>query len=719
MRLLQIVLFLVTSLAACAPVGLAPTATPELVPYGLTEPFLSAWRAAGGEAVGPPRTPPLWLDGRLVQLFDTVKLVAGDAAAALADPQPVGWEAALPADLLGLEAADQRATIGLAGGVATVAPLRPLSVTLTIEGYSGPAELRLYDGLLRPAGQLTMTLSAGQGIVELLPRGALGPQWALVLVGGRLAGARSALFTLEAETTVQSGLPDLDALYPRLRGFMQRDVVEYQLDGLPLRGYRSPDNPLLWLRDHVYQGRGFRYFEPDVTSLLDAFRRAQRPNGSFPDVLDYPERFVKASRKEVEADLEFLFIQGVYEAWQITGDDEWLRANLPAMRQAAVYSMSDPLRWDTERGLVKRPYTIDMWDFSYGPTTTSPDGKLAPRHWIDDATVWGIFHGDNTGFIQALELLARAEQQVGSQANAARYRVLGEGMLIRLNKLAWNGDFFTHFVPLDPNFQLAGLSLTDQLSLSNAYALNRNVLSEWQGEAIVASYFRRRDFGRAFAEWYSIDPPFPAGSYGMAGGKGEEQGEYVNGGIMPLVGGELARGAFRYGSESYGFDILRRYAALTELTGASYLWYYPDGRAGISGPDTLATDGWGAGAMIGALVEGAAGVSDRGSRFSKLLLSPRWQAAPEVQQAYVVVRYGASESYVAYTWQRGERSFRLRLTGTAGEAFVRLLLPNNAPDELRGTLNGAPVEVGLQRDVRSRYATIEVPSGDGEIVIEW
>jgi len=51
-------------------------------------------------------------------------------------------------------------------------------------------------------------------------------------------------------------------------------------------------------------------------------------------------------------------------------------------------------------------------------------------------------------------------------------------------------------------------------------------------------------------------------------------GAYCNGGIMPLVGGELARAAFDHGFEAYGVDILRRYFALASEKGESYLWYF-------------------------------------------------------------------------------------------------------------------------------------------------
>lgn len=714
-------LLLLALLAACAPALPAPTPVPG--PYGLGEPFLGAWRAAGAEQVGGPRTEPLWVDEYQVQLFDRLLVTAVDATRAVAEPLAPGWEANYPADLLALPPSPLRVSLGLAAGQPTLAqPLSPLTATLRAPGYSGPAELRLYDSALRPAGQLAVEVRNGQGEIALLPRGRLGPQWALALIDGQLAGARSALFKLDAETALQTGQPGLDGLYPRLRGFLERGVVSYTLNGQPVRGYRSPDNPLLWLRDHVYQGRGFRYFERDTHSLLDAFRAAQRPDGSFPDVIDYPERFVSAFRKEVEADLEFLFVQGVYEAWQSSGDDEWLRQNLAAMRQAVAYSTSDPVRWNSERGLMRRPYTIDMWDFAYGPTTTSPDGKPAPRHWIRPETLFGTFHGDNTGLAHALRLLARVEERVGDPTRAATYREQAKAIMARLNELSWNGRFFAHFVPEDQSFQPVGVDPAAQLSLSNAYALNRDVLDQRQGQAIVEEYFARRDFGRAFAEWYSIDPPFPAGSYGMAGGKGEQPGEYVNGGVMPLVGGELARGAFRYGLEPYGLDILQRYAALTELTGATYLWYYPDGRPGISGPDTLDSDGWGAAAMLGALFEGAAGIVDGGSRYSDLLLSPRWVADPALREVRVVARYGASDGYAAYHWQRDERGLQLSLTSSAESVYLRLMLPKEAPKDpaaLRVTLDGASVPTAIDRGGETSYLALQIPGGQAEVVVEW
>lgn len=682
-------------------------------------PFLSTWERSGGTAAGLPLRDPIWLDGRFVQFFDRFWLATSTASAGVISlPQAAGWQAQVPADLLTLAAAPHQAMITVADAPAAerevfAAPLQPITLTLYIADYTGPAAVQFYDAENRLVDIKQVEVDNSQATVTLLPRGILGNQWALVLVEGQLAGANSAVFTLDAATAVQTGWTELDALYPTVRGFLEQDIVSYDLDGIPVRGYRSPDNPLLWLRDHVYQGRGFRYFEQDVTSLLDAFARYQLPDGSFPDVLPYPGLNPAAKRMEPESDLEYLFVQGVYEAWQMTGDDDWMRGKMEAMRRGLAYITSDPRRWDAERELVRRPYTIDTWDFQYGPTAISPDGQPAPRHWIDDQTIWGIFHGDNTGLAYAMALMARMEAHLGDAAAAQTWRERGWGVTQRINDLSWNGSFFTHFVPVDGPLEVPGVDIDQQLSLSNAYALNRDVLTFGQGVDIVTSYYNRRDFGRAFAEWYSIDPPFPAGSFGMGERKGEQPGEYVNGGIMPLVGGELARGAFRYGAEAYGFDILDRYATLVNLSGTSYLWYYPhDASPGISSLDTIATDGWGSSAMLGALMEGAAGIEDQGTRYRDVVVSPRWPATPKVRSARVVARYGASAGYVAYTWEQTAQGLRLDLTGSWEQARVQLLLPASAPETVTLRIDGEAVPVTIEQRRTSRYVVFDAAGGN-------
>ncbi len=524
---------------------------------------------------------------------------------------------------------------------------------------------------------------------SVLSGGALGPATITLMTGTRIITGPTVIHTVVADSTIQTDEPVYTELFTQTTSFLRQSARSYELNGTTVHGYRSPDNPLFWLRDHVYQGRGFRYIEPDVKSLLNAFAEAQLPNGSLPDWIDAPNIAVKAGRKEVEADVEFLFVQGIYEAWQMTGDDAWMAQMLPHARAAIAYSTSDPLRWDAARGLIRRPYTIDMWDFSYGPTTSHPDtGVAAPRHWIDGQTIWGTFHGDNTGLVQALRMLATMEQHTGNNIAARTYGVLADNVQQRIIALSWNGHFFRHFVPEQADWKAPGVDEATQLSLSNAYALNRGVLSAAMIQQVLATYYARGQANPGITlPWYSIDPPFPTGSYGLAGRKGENPGEYVNGGIMPLVGGELARAAFGNNLEAFGFDALNHYAVLVRRFGGSFLWYYPTGQPGISGPDTLRVDGWGASSMLGALMEGAGGVVDSGFAFIAAKITPRWGFS-SVREAYVVARYPASTAYVAYRWQQSARIIELHTTGTARFATVTIPIPDEARDTATLTIDG-------------------------------
>lgn len=595
-----------------------------------------------------------------------------------------------------------------------VQPLTPAPIAARIAGYDGPATLLIFDSRGRFAGAFALTITNGEGWVEVTPRGALGNHWAALFTADGRMVANGTIYRLDAETTLRTGIAGYDRLYPAVRGFMAADRLSYLLDGQMVAGYRSPDSPLLWLRDHYYQNRAFRYFETDLRSLPEAFARAQAPDGSLPDFLARPEWGIPAFRTPVEADVEYLFVQLIYETWQVTGDTAWMLRMLPAAQRAIDYTMRDPLRWEATLSLVKRPFTIDTWDYEYGPAMVNPNtGELGPRHWIDDQTKWGIFHGDNTGLAAALNMLALMEEAAGQADLAAVRRIIAADLMVRLNALSWNGRFYTHHVKLIP-YDVPGVNEAEQLSLSNAIALNRGVLTEAQGRAIVAEYLRRlNDPNRiAFAEWYSIDPPFPAGAFGMNGRLGERPGEYVNGGVMPLVGGELARGAFRYGYEAYGFNILQRYIDLIERTGATYLWYYPTG--GIApAHEFLPTDGWGASAMLGALIEGAAGIEDQHITFNTVTISPRWPADPvhAIRDVYAVARYAASDGYVAYRWQftpaTANQAGRIELTATgSGDSFrLRLLLPAGATPQT-ASLNGAPVPVQIEQVGASRYAVI-------------
>ena len=106
-----------------------------------------------------------------------------------------------------------------------------------------------------------------------------------------------------------------------------------------------------------------------------------------------------------------------------------------------------------------------------------------------------------------------------------------------------------------------GVNEREQVSLSNTYSLNRGITQE-QAAAILRTYQRIRGSlpPGSPGEWYAIYPPFAKGF-----GDHSEPWQYVNGGVSPIFAGELARGAFVHGFESYGADVLSRVLDLVEV----------------------------------------------------------------------------------------------------------------------------------------------------------
>ncbi len=595
-----------------------------------------------------------------------------------------------------------------------VQPLVPLSVCVAIpNGPTGAASLIINDSRMRTISTTPIDLVNGSACASITPRGASGVSAGIVWMPngtptGAIIATNPALYNLSPNTEVHTGVERYDQFIPAATTIMRGAILDLPTaDGSVVHGYRSPDSPLIWLRDHVYQMRGARYFDADMTSTLNAFAGLQAADGSFPDYLARAPYTDVPYRTPVESDVEYLFIQGMYQAWQVGAGDDFARTHLAGMRRAVNFSLQNPLRWDATKGLLRRPFTIDTWDFEVAPSA-------APRHEIDAATRWGIFHGDNTGMVQALRMLATLEERVGDPALAAVWRSVADGILQRLNALSWNGHFYRHFV-FDQPYAIAGLDMEQQLSLSNAYALNRGVLDDAQSDAILDTYISRRRDG-VFAEWYSIDPPFPVGSIGLGGRAGEIPGNYVNGGIMPMVGGELARGAFRMGRATYGFATLDYYWLGMLSRGRSFLWYAPDGAEGVGTPDTISTDGWGAATMLNAFVEGAVGVVDQSDNFHAALVAPQWMYAG-LSDAAATVRYASGSGYVAYRWHQDNCWASVDVTGADSyQVVIPIPLQATGCSGVVSTPNGA-VRIVERRE--GRAAIIDVTTPEATVVVHW
>jgi len=176
---------------------------------------------------------------------------------------------------------------------------------------------------------------------------------------------------------------------------------------------------------------------------------------------------------------------------------------------------------------------------------------------------FGVFHGDNTNLIFQCRNLAEMLHAAGREKEAPEFESLAGEVEARLNALAWNGHFYTHWIAENSDYHPdVGVDMTTQVSLSNAYALNRGV-SHDKCVAIIDTYRRiRREMPASSpGEFYGIYPPFQKNFTANVPGM---VWEYVNGGVLTVVGGELALGAFEHGFESYGADILRRVKAIAD-----------------------------------------------------------------------------------------------------------------------------------------------------------
>lgn len=480
--------------------------------------------------------------------------------------------------------------------------------------------------------------------------------------------------------SVETGSGLWDAFPERIAGFLQADLFELVIDGMNVRGLRTPDTPALWIRDYSDMLRAGRFVEADVTSVVDAFASSQAASGRvFDYVTTVPEKvpcerenWEKWVRVPVEADVEYRFVKAAYLAWQATGNAAWIERRLPALEAAMTYTRTHPWRWDEKHGLVKRPYTIDTWDFDY---TAGRNDWL--NFAVTDDTYWGISHCDNSGFYESSRLLAELYRTFGRDDAAERWEREADGVRRRANELLFNGRFYRHFHKLTP-VDIPGVDEEAQLSLSTPAAVNRGLAGHDEAVAILEEYRRRGRESDAFAEWFAIDPPFPDGIFGDEKLKA---GAYVNGGIFPLVGGELARAAFAHGFEGYGLETIERYRRMIEETGETYLWYFPDGTPSTietsTSPDAQPTDGWGSSAMLVGFLEGLCGIHDAAYSFRRVDLAPRWVAAGE-QRARVHVSYEASGAGFAYEYQHDAAASKIRLMVEAADAEVRLhlLLPS-------------------------------------------
>jgi hypothetical protein len=492
-----------------------------------------------------------------------------------------------------------------------------------------------------------------------------------------------------------------------------------------------------WVRDHVHVMKSMKYLVPEISSFWQYFMETQTDEGLYFDyyfpiedgvnhrmnLFDkrywriFPNDAIQKHRLPVEADLEYLMVEGAYYIWQATGDNAYIKEWIDDLEEGMYYTMNDPLRWSRKHQLVKRGYTLDTWDFMQLPATREEYSRQGHDIQegifdIDENTPMGIMHGDNSGMYAACKQLSEMFASIGDRAKAGVWQHQAEIFRIRTNDICWNGKYYSHFVTDDPMPDYLKLDQENTLSLSNPYDINRGLPTHEVAVSIINTYRELKSTNNlnAFAEWFGI---YPAVQPHFAD---YEPGSYMNGGVNTIVGGELAKAALQHGMEAYGVDILNRMVDLVrKFNGDLPVAYKPDGTVDEGIPDN-----WGQAAVMSAMIEGLAGVEDKGQSFNVVELSPRWIAAKK-DDVEITVSYGPSNKRVSYRFQHNasRKSITLKISGDPEMYDVRILLPEGTVGS-GITLDNMRVDNKSEKIERSQYAVIKsVPAGEHTIQVAY
>lgn len=458
-----------------------------------------------------------------------------------------------------------------------------------------------------------------------------------------------------------------------------------------------------WIRDHVHVMKGMKYFEYDLASFLNFIIDTQREDGQFYELIKqyddyhwkmvnedcrimYPDDNLTLVRLELEADIEYLVVEGAMYLYQITGDNNWLRSVLPKLEKGINYITSDAKRWDKKHGLVKRPFTIDTWDFTY--LERSQDDRR-----IHDDEPMSIMHGDNSGVYQAMKQLAWFNNRLGNSDKAKQWENRAEMLRENIMKYLWNGSFFIHQLHLNHD-GIDNLE-NERLSLSNPYDINRGLTSVEESRNIIKEYMKRKETTNMFAEWFSIDPPYKDF-------KSYKEGQYVNGAISPFTAGELAKAAFNNGYEEYGWDIVSRFIKLVERDNNIFFLYYPDSRPQPEGGPSC----WGAAAFISAVDEGLAGIKNTGVNYDEIEFSPKFPVTHYTELRYIT-GYELSHTLVDVRYILKEYGMRYDIISPAKKMSVRILLPKNKKASAL-LINGVETDFDIYTIGESEYVSFSV-----------
>lgn len=525
---------------------------------------------------------------------------------------------------------------------------------------------------------------------------------------------RHGSFRVSAHTAVATDTGEIDELLGLLEEGLLQTLDVTMVNGKRRVYYKAADNTRQNLAYPAYGIDGLRYFLADVKSMFEAVYDNQWPDGRLPDHVygdNYPCPQTPRKLRTLMADLETGCASTLCKGWEAHGDDEWLRRMLPKVEAGLDYVTTDPLMFDAQHGVIKRPHTLDEWDIAFD--------EHQDFAFAGDATKWVLMQGDTSQLFHACALLAEGFASLGDEPRSRHYALLADHYYHVGNALFWDGVKYRHHLHLHP-FDHGDFDEDDQLTMSNAAAITRGFADHAKAVSIIDEHVRRwKATGDRFP-WWSLQPGYPESASPFRRNSGpwtRGEGEYCNGGLFPWVGGELCRGALQHGREALAIELLRDLLyVMRRDQGALFTWYHRDGSAAINAPHNQTNyDPWGLGPWAAAIVEELAGIKSQGKLLQRVVCAPRWPVTG-AKQASAVAHFPASDAYFAYAYTLSEEAIRLTFTGTGEHVSLRVLLPWS---ECSGvSLDGKKTKYKLEAVEASRYVTLDTDiAGVRELVV--
>lgn len=487
----------------------------------------------------------------------------------------------------------------------------------------------------------------------------------------------------------------LDRFIRILSRTVKNDEFTFMVDGKPCMAHPK------WLRDHVHEMKAFKHWDHDLKEYLDFIIKHQNEKGFFYEMVqdnnDYhckimpeefmlhlPESKLTFVRLEVETDIEYLVVEGAVTVYKATGDEKWIKSILPALEKGINYMTSDEKRWSKEYGVIKRGFTIDTWDFM---------DTIKDIRYLSNDTPMSVMHGDNSGVYQAMLQLCWLNERFGNTKKATEWKTRAAKLKANVDKLCWNGSFYTHQVHLNHK----GIDSNEdiRLSLSNTYDMNRKFTTAEQAKSIINEYKQRRSNDNYFAEWFTIDPPYKKfRSY--------EAGSYINGAISSLTAGELAKAAFEHNEEAYAWDIIKRLIKSVEENGELFFMYNPKTAENAGGGPS----GWGAAAVLSAIEEGLFGIVDNGVCFDKMSFSPS-VAVTDYNEIKYITGYKVSHTFIEMYYIREQNCETYTLYCPSDEINCHILVSNGfIPQAI--FVNGKNIAFNTVHSGNSTYVDFDI-----------